>query len=135
MSSTIKNKDIKRLCLKTKYGKTEELWFRYIEKFDRSYGITINGIVISFKRSIPKILTTRLCNWGYYKGLYIVTLWDNKVYSVADLIAHTYIPNPEQYERVRFIDGDTSNLNISNLEWCGDSRKNVTDSRIICLVS
>jgi hypothetical protein len=39
------------------------------------------------------------------------------VYSVARLVAETFLERPEGARYVRFKDGDQSNCNVSNLEW------------------
>jgi len=44
---------------------------------------------------------------------------DGKVRSVskAKLIAESFIENPDGFQFVRFLDGDTLNLNIKNIKW------------------
>ena len=51
-------------------------------------------------------------------GHYVVCISQNKTQknrTIHNLMAKTFIPNPNGYKFVRFIDGDRSNLKISNL--------------------
>jgi hypothetical protein len=45
-----------------------------------------------------------------------------KTIAVHRLVAMAYIPNPNNYPVVNHLDGDPSNNNIENLEWCSYSR-------------
>src|SRR4029079_1157747 len=52
-------------------------------------------------------------------------------YRVHRLIAIAFIPNPDNYELVDHINGDKSDNNLSNLQWCSSSQntKNWHNSR------
>lgn len=41
---------------------------------------------------------------------------------ISRLLAETFIENPNGYSDVRHLDGDRSNNDISNLEWCSHQR-------------
>lgn len=62
-------------------------------------------------------------------GYKAIHFWVNKTYKheyVHRIVAITYIPNPNNYLEVNHIDGNRSNNNVSNLEWC-DRKYNVND--------
>ena len=64
-----------------------------------------------------KILTPRKNSDGYDK----VSLTKNKVakeYFIHRLVAICFLDNPNNYEEVNHIDGNKTNNNVSNLEWC-----------------
>lgn len=59
-----------------------------------------------------------------------VTLWDNGRQvdvEVHRLVAVAFIPNPDNLRCVNHIDGNGSNNNVSNLEWCSH-KENVRHS-------
>lgn len=55
-----------------------------------------------------------------------------QVKRVHILVAHTYIPNPEDLPIVNHIDEDKMNCHVSNLEWCTQShnQKHSVASRV-----
>lgn len=56
------------------------------------------------------------------KGYSCVTIkyldGSQKVITVHQLIAKTFIPNPDNKPQINHIDGNKQNNNINNLEWC-----------------
>lgn len=57
------------------------------------------------------------------KGYCIVSIQENGVNKskrVHRLVAETFIPNPLNLEQVNHKDGDKTNNNVDNLEWCDD---------------
>ena len=86
-----------------------------------SYLVTEDGDVWSTKRN--KYLTKSYNN-GYAKIIIKVNgVHHNKL--VHRLVATTYIDNPNNKPQVNHKDGDKSNNNISNLEWCTQSENNI----------
>lgn len=50
-----------------------------------------------------------------------VDLWKDgkmKMYTVHDLVARTWVPNPLNLPQINHIDEDKTNNNAANLEWC-----------------
>lgn len=105
----------------------KEEW-KDIEGFEGLYQISTFGRVKSLvgwvgnkniKKYIhrEKILKTKPKKNGYL----VVTLrYQNviKYKSIHRLVAKTFLPNPNNYPVVNHIDGNKTNNNINNLEWC-----------------
>ena len=86
-----------------------------------NYYITTEGIVINKKNHIIKPFINN-------KGYVLVRLWNNnKSVSklVHRLVAETFIPKIEGKCEVNHIDGDKTNNNVDNLEWCTRQENNI----------
>lgn len=91
--------------------------FKYISGYEGLYQISNLGNVRSFK-AVSKGGNLKPV---YRKGYATVILRKNgvsKVHSIHRLIAEAFIPNPDNLPYINHIDGNKSNNDISNLEWC-----------------
>lgn len=79
-------------------------------------------------------------NSGYHSvGLFSV---DGKMYrkQVHLLVAEHFLPNPNNYQYVKHLDGDLSNNHVDNLQWISDTEhlqmrktpKNTSGNRGVC---
>lgn len=105
-----------------------EFW-KDIPNYEGLYKINTLGEVRSMERKIIDKggKRQRTIRGGVKKqtllsnGYYAVGLWKNnkqKLEFVHRLIAMAFIPNPENLPEINHIDGNKTNNNIENLEWC-----------------
>ena len=91
--------------------------FRDISGYEGLYQISNLGNVRSFK-AVSKGGNLKAV---YRKGYATVTLVKcgvSRVCSIHRLVAQAFIPNPYNLPYINHIDGNKSNNDISNLEWC-----------------
>ena len=100
----------------------QEIW-KDIEGYEGLYQVSNLGIV----KSLPRQYKNRKCNERIKspslagKGYYRVSLCKNgiiKYYYIHQLVAKTFIPNPNNYKLVNHKDENKLNNCVDNLEWC-----------------
>jgi hypothetical protein len=90
----------------------------HIKGYETKYQITENGDILSTDHRTGKIRRrkTFISTHGYK----FVSLWRGKKIqnlSIHRLLAEHFIPNPNNYKFVRFLDGDKANIALDNLCW------------------
>ena len=76
--------------------------------------VSTNGRVLSYKSGKQYELKPSDNGRGYLT----VSIGARNPRYVHDLVAETYIPNPNNYSEINHIDGNKKNNCVSNLEWC-----------------
>jgi hypothetical protein len=90
------------------------------------YYITRDGVIISFRKQKPKLMTNFVDGNGYIvTNLYnegIKNGYKKALVSVANMVLLTWGPEkPGDGYKVKFLDGNKQNIHISNLEWISRS--------------
>ena len=99
-------------------------------KINSNYSIDENGNIRNDKRG------TLVSQWvsKQGKGYYCVSLYFGHKkqgnFGVHRLLAQAFIPNPNNYDEVNHIDGNTKNNALTNLEWCSHIYNNNYGTKI-----
>ena len=91
--------------------------FKDIKDYEGLYQVSNLGRVKSLQMGKERILKPSFDRYGYFH----VTLCKNKKrkgFTVHRLVAQTFIQNPLNLPQINHIDGNKTNNNITNLEWC-----------------
>lgn len=108
----------------------DEVW-KDIEGYEGAYQVSNLGNVRSTTREViypggysrvfrGKVLKPRVDKYGYL----VVGLskhQHHKWLKIHRLVAKAFLNNPNEYDQVNHLDGDKTNNNVSNLEWCNNS--------------
>ena len=79
-----------------------------------------DGLNIYSKRTGIK-LTPHIGTDGYMQVVYTTTEHKSVHQRVHTILAHCFIPNPNNYKYVNHIDSNKLNNSLDNLEWCTNS--------------
>lgn len=82
--------------------------------YEQNIIVSTNGRVLSYKSGKRHELKPSDNGRGYLT----VSIGARNPRYVHDLVAETFIPNPNGYTEVNHIDGNKKNNHVSNLEWC-----------------
>ena len=110
----------------------EEVW-KWIDGYENMYQVSNLGRVRSVDRYVycevspnklqhlfGKVLKIRTDKKGY-ATVGLCKDGKQKVGKIHRLVAQAFIPNPLNLPQVNHIDGDKTNNNMFNLEWCDNS--------------
>ena len=98
-------------------GRIRTLEHSFWNKHNGSYSVRKGCIKTLTKRNKKGYLSVNLshpdrCKRDHKDGI------RSKVFSVHQLVAQAFIPNPLNLPQINHIDGDKTNNKVSNLEWC-----------------
>lgn len=82
--------------------------------YEQDIVVSTNGRILSYKSGRQHELKPSDNGRGYLT----VSVGDRNPRYVHDLVAETFIPNPNNYSEINHKDGNKKNNCVSNLEWC-----------------
>jgi hypothetical protein len=112
----------------------EEIW-KDVIGYEKLYQVSNTGKIKSLSRDVPftnrwghritrkckeLILKPRITNLGYFRVHLLKNGIDN-LHSLHRIVAKAFLQNPNNHPQVNHKDGDKSNNNDWNLEWCNNS--------------
>lgn len=99
-----------------------EIW-KEIPDYDGRYFVSNLGNVksIYFKKRYKEILLQQYSLDKKYMCVSLTKNWKSKHKKVHRLVAEAFIPNIENKSQVNHKDGNKTNNNVDNLEWCSCS--------------
>lgn len=106
----------------------EEIW-KPVKGYEGRYEVSSSGQI---RRILAdgnhSMLHPSFDDCGYLKVYLSKAGQKNRLMSVHRIVAETYVPNPNNYQFVKFIDNNFENVSASNLYW-DNSRTLRKDSR------
>ncbi len=101
---------------------TDDLYFANksgeIKSADRDRPYLSHGTITGCYKRKGKVLKQVINSHGYPCVTIKFLNGSQKVVQVHQLIARTFIPNPDNKPQINHIDGNKENNNVTNLEWC-----------------
>lgn len=102
-----------------------EIW-RDIKGYENEYQVNQYGEIRTLKdSSVCKANTILKPQISKRNGYVYQMLWKNgkaKLFRVHRIVASAFVDNPNNYKQVNHIDGNKTNNNAENLEWCSQSQ-------------
>ena len=107
-----------------------EVW-KDIEGYEGVYQVSNFGQIKSLRRKIHNyIKDDRILKPTIHKRDVVIGLCKErktKIYNIWKLVATAFIPNPNKYKKIKFIDGDRMNVCATNLEWVNSKELEVNN--------
>lgn len=111
-----------------RYQQIDSEKWEYVDGFGENYVVSSKGVIRSLKRKCPSkdgkfriVPEKEISKWKNFRGYELVSLHrDGRKISIPvhRIVAQAFIQNKEKKGEVNHKDGDKSNNNLENLEWC-----------------
>lgn len=109
-----------------------------IKGYNGRYKISQSGVVLSTRykrvdgRTFPeKVLQQAISRTGYPTVVLYTKQGKHNRIAVHRLVAQTFIKNPKRLPHVNHKDGNRTNNNVENLEWCTPSQNHLHSYRVL----
>jgi hypothetical protein len=122
--------------MKQPQTQNQEVW-KDIPDYEGTHQVSNFGRVKGLNRKVIgrhgclRTIKERILKLGYNRGYCSFSLKKNKSMLVHRAVAMAFLPNPENKPCVNHIDGNPSNNNLNNLEWCTYSENELHSIRVL----